>query len=148
MAEENRLGTAIQQTIRRYTDSNFTLDKWLDHCPVLGVVVTPLVIHFVGPKWREVLGWRHRSLHLPEWKDWVHPDDQELVHHALAAVIQGDESEGFLARYRTVSGAYRHIYWSGNRIETDQGPVVYGAGFDLTDEAVFQPLVHAHSEGV
>lgn len=143
MASEDRTLKAVQQTLRRYTESNLTIDKWLQYCPVYGAVVTAEYVHFIGSKWRRELGWDHKKIELQEFASWVHPDDIGSLATEIEKVRGGEPGAGTLARYRIVPEGWKWMIWVGTTVQTPGGPLIYGAAIDVSGSPIFKDSIES-----
>ncbi|WP_349368990.1 PAS domain S-box protein [Salinarimonas sp.] len=84
----------------------------------------------VNPAWTRILGWTEAEIVGRHHSELKHPDDVAKGDAGLAHLGEGEIVTGHEDRYRHRDGTYRWISWTA----VPQGPLVYAAGRDVTEE--------------
>ncbi len=79
--------------------------------------------------WTQVLGYPTDELLQKAFFEFIHPDDIEATHAAIATLDQGQNVFSFTNRYRCRDGSYRHIEWHSR----PDGNLIYTAARDVTE---------------
>ncbi|MFP4566740.1 MAG: PAS domain-containing protein [Spirochaetaceae bacterium] len=87
--------------------------------------------HFVrlNAAWEDTLGFSIAELEGINFMELVHPEDREPTEKALSELSADRQVVGFVNRYRTSDGSYRHLEW---RTHPHHG-LIYAAARDVTD---------------
>lgn len=118
------------QALRRLADKTRERDRaWNMSQDLLVIAEQDGTIHAVNGAWTITLGWNEADLIGRNALDFVHPDDREAGHTAVAHVSL-DESGRHENRYRHKDGSYRWISWSTAR----DGELLYASGRNITAE--------------
>jgi PAS domain S-box-containing protein len=80
-------------------------------------------------EWENVLGYSVAELTKHKFFDFIHPDDLEATFQVMARLGKSEKVLNFVNRYRSKSGAYRHLEWRSH----PNGKLVYAAARDITD---------------
>jgi PAS domain S-box-containing protein len=98
----------------------------------------------VNAAFERLLGWNRADLLGRGFDDMIHPDDLPATRRGLEALPERGGTLGFVARYRTATGAYRAIEWNVTH-DPDTGRR-YGIGRDLTDAEAGQTAMRTALE--
>lgn len=96
----------------------------------------------VNPAWTRILGWTEAEIVGRHHSELKHPDDVAKGDAGLAHLSEGAIVTGHEDRYRHRDGTYRWISWTA----VPQGPLVYAAGRDITQEKARQAELAAAQE--
>ena len=82
--------------------------------------------------WERLLGWTRDDLEGHSYLDFVHPDDREKTMAQVAAIQTTGEVTDFVNRYRTTTGEYVWLRWSG----WANGTTIFAVAMDITKDAL------------
>jgi PAS domain S-box-containing protein len=80
-----------------------------------------------NPAWTAVLGWTEDELRAAPIVDFVHPDDRDAT---MQTRFRGGDILRFENRYRTKTGVYRWLSWTG----APEGERIYAVARDITED--------------
>jgi|GEM_PF-638456 len=83
----------------------------------------------LNQEWANVLGYPLEQMQGARFLDFVHPDDLEATHDAIATLRRQEVVPSFTNRYRCQDGSYRWIEWKS----LPRGERIYAAARDITD---------------
>lgn len=86
----------------------------------------------LSDSWARVMGYGLDELLGVPFLDFVHPDDRERTLAVMDDLRQGRHFTGFVNRYRTRSGVYRHLSW-GSTLTSEDG-LIFAVARDVTEE--------------
>lgn len=75
---------------------------------------------YLNPIWSQVLGYSLEELKARPFIDFVHPDDVDSTHKAVAKLLGGEDIFHFENRYRRKDGSYCWMAWVGSLSLEDQ----------------------------
>ncbi|MGY4520727.1 PAS domain S-box protein [Thermostichus sp. MS-CIW-30] len=78
--------------------------------------------------WETTLGYSLQELQSRPFLEWVHPEDVPATQAAMQQLIEEEQLDHFVNRYRTQDGSYRFIEWRASLA----GSLFYAAGRDIT----------------
>lgn len=78
--------------------------------------------------WETTLGYSLQELQSRPFLEWVHPEDVPATQAAMQQLIEEEQLDHFVNRYRTQDGSYRFIEWRASLA----GSLIYAAGRDIT----------------
>lgn len=78
--------------------------------------------------WETTLSYSLQELQSRPFLEWVHPDDLPATQAAMQQLIEEEQLDHFVNRYRTQDGSYRFIEWRASLA----GSLIYAAGRDIT----------------
>lgn len=128
-AEQERVSQALQHSELRFRLAASTGDLW-DWSVVSGEA-------YLSRQWKERLGYQDHEVRntLEAWMDLMHPDDRDLVKHALNAHLMSHLPYDVEFRARSRDGEYRWSHAKGQAMWNEQGVATYMAGsvVDITE---------------
>lgn len=92
--------------------------------------------------WETTLGYSLQELQSRPFLEWVHPDDLPATQAAMQQLIEEEQLDHFVNRYRTQDGSYRFIEWRASLA----GSLVYAAGRDITVAKLAEEQMKAAKE--
>ncbi|MDQ1305532.1 MAG: hypothetical protein QG671_1363, partial [Actinomycetota bacterium] len=116
-------------------EANLELHRamWDMSVEMLAVANAEGMLTSVSAGWQRILGYPPEELTSRPYLDFVHPDDLAATIEAAQALAEpGHEVVSFENRYRTSSGDYRWLSWSGQTSEDSQQ--VYCVVRDVTEQ--------------
>jgi len=93
--------------------------------------------------WERTLGWTREELMLRGLLEFVHPEDRAATSQAMS---QGQQLVSFENRYRSKSGTYRWLQWTGLPI-LERG-LFYAAARDVTESRASKVALQELSESL
>lgn len=78
--------------------------------------------------WETTLSYSLQELQSRPFLEWVHPEDVPATQAAMQQLIEEEQLDHFVNRYRTQDGSYRFIEWRASLA----GSLIYAAGRDIT----------------
>jgi len=84
--------------------------------------------------WRAMLGYHDEPMpaDFNKWKDWVHPDDQDVVDQALEKLFRGGRTTlDCKYRIRHRNGKYKKVHSYGRIVNDSDGRLLALVGFDV-----------------
>lgn len=86
------------------------------------------IILKVNNQWRKNLGYLPAEMEGNLFLDFLHPDDIKPTVKKFSEILEDKSEEGFVNRYRSISGEYRFLQWKAN-LFNDR---VYASARDIT----------------
>ncbi|MFZ9914887.1 MAG: PAS domain-containing sensor histidine kinase, partial [Phycisphaerales bacterium] len=85
---------------------------------------------YFSPRWKQLLGYAEGDLPdvVSTWAELIHPDDRELVAHAVEAHLAHRTPYSLDYRLRTKSGEYRWFHAAGQAVWDNEGRPLRMAG--------------------
>ena len=84
---------------------------------------------WIGPGWREALGWDESELRSRPYIQFVHPDDREATMEAMGVLSHGGFVRGFVNRYQHRNGNWLWLEWHS----AGSSDRVYASARDVTE---------------
>jgi len=122
-----RAGLEDVTGIRRFLDLSLDL---------LGICDLETRLLEVSYSWERVTGWSRGELLGTHLLDYFHPDDMPRITVELAAVLEGHDAPGVLARVRCRDGTYRWV--QGNARPDLPSSRIYVTAADITERMALE----------
>jgi len=126
--ETRHPGDALARAIRTEEELERFFELSID---MLGVASFDGYFTRVNPAFERVLGYSVEEVRRESFVSFVHPGDREATVAELERISRGAQTVAFENRYRTSSGGYRWLQWTG--ISDPDHRVVYAVARDVTD---------------
>ena len=86
----------------------------------------------VNPAFEKTLGWTTEDLMSESFLAFVHPEDLKKTEDEITRLAHGLPTISFQNRYRTASGAYKHLEWTAHPDE--ESGLIYAIARDVTEQ--------------
>jgi PAS domain S-box-containing protein len=126
---------ALRYEIRRKTSTLRTkteeLELFFNLVPDLVCIASPEG-HFVAVNraWEKALGYSREELLHQSFIDLIHPEDREETQREIERQLKGEQTIGFINRYRGKDGSYRWLEWAASPV---LGGALYATARDITE---------------
>jgi PAS domain S-box-containing protein len=134
------LAVSLEQQVRDRTRERDRI--WALSRDMLAVTNVNGFFESANPAWTAVLGWTENELRAHPIAHLLHPDDLEATKAIRTHAAEGGEILRFENRYRTKSGGYRWLSWTG----VSEGERIYAVARDITDEKLRAAELEAAQE--
>jgi PAS domain S-box-containing protein len=134
------LAASLEQQVRERTRERDRI--WALSRDMLAVTNLKGYFESANPAWTAVLGWTEEELRAAPIADFVHPDDRDATMATRFRTVKGGDVLRFENRYRTKSGGYRWLSWTG----APEGERIYAVARDITEDKLRAAELEAAQE--
>jgi len=134
------LAVSLEQQVRDRTRERDRI--WALSRDMLAVTNLNGYFESANPAWTAILGWTEEELRAAPIVQFVHPDDRDATMATRFRTMKGGDVLRFENRYRTKSGGYRWLSWTG----APEGERIYAVARDITEDKLRAAELEAAQE--